>query len=231
MTTAEILAPQLSSKQVSSIERDARKLWNSLEKTSIIFAMELRRLQDGGAHLTRGYPNFGEYVEVTFPGIRAVNAQMISRQGHVLLILEERGKINPSMSVDELPGTTGVRALAKVIKTFDENAMVQVYDKAASYGRKMTDETVAAALRELFPPAPSELGAGEDEAESVDPDDDKEGEEQFSPKVSELIDHIRDLSYDLPETLADIEAATKRLREEIEQSPNEADKQWLVSHR
>jgi hypothetical protein len=185
-------------------------------------------LQEGQAHLTRGYSNFGTYAEHAFEGLSSVNAFAISRQGRILVILENIGRISLAGQGENLPGTTGVRALAKILKDFGEEAMLAVYDRALETGGKVIEETVVAATRELVAPLVHELGEGSEE----EPEEDEEYEEsQVSEKQSELIDHIRDLSWELPESEPEMREALDRLKREQEGKSSPEDEEWLASRR
>lgn len=90
-----------------------------------MFAAELRRLHDGGAHLVRGYENFALYAQQTFDGLTANAAKQLSRQGGVLLTLARQGRID--LDGRSLPvATTALRALSVVQNSFGEQAMLAV---------------------------------------------------------------------------------------------------------
>lgn len=186
----EVLGPPLARNEADRIERRALTLYGDAQRTTVQFAAELRRLQDGQAHLARGYPNFGTYVERTFDGISAASASQISRQGAVLLVLEDNKRISLEGKGKDLPGTTGVRALASILKTFGEDAMLKVYDMARGSGRKVVAETVMAAAQELVrSEEPAELGPG-----SVDldePPEEPEEADEYNEDHQELYDRLQ----------------------------------------
>lgn len=193
------------------------------------FAVYLRELQDAQAHLMRGYSNFGTYCEATFEGLTAVSAQNLSRQGHTLMLLEEKGRIDLAKK-DNLPGTRGVRALTSILKKLGEEQMLAIYDQAMASDRKVTDKTVQAATALLVRTQPLELDAPEDM--TVDPDEDEEDEDEGIPiKQSELIDRIRDLSWDLPESMGELQEALAQLKAETEGKDNSPDQKWIESKR
>lgn len=228
----ELLPPALTRQDVLSHERKATKLYETGQRTVVQFAAELARLQDGQAHLLRGFTDFGEYAADRFEGLSARNAFQISRQGRVLLVLERAGKINIDKA-ENLPGTTGLRSLAKLLKDLGEETMIAIHDKAAESG-KVTDERVAAATASLIAPVLHELGAGMDEAATVDPEEDEEDggyEDEYPPKVRELIEQIRDLSWDLPQSADQLKDTTERLQAELKGENTKEDQKWVDSKR
>jgi len=118
VSQAEVLAPALTRGQARSLEGQAKRHWRTATRNAIQFAAELRRLQDGQAHLVRGYHNFGTYAQQTFDGLTAATAKQLSRQGGVLLLLERRKRISLEGNGENLPGTTALRALSAVHGNF-----------------------------------------------------------------------------------------------------------------
>ncbi len=98
----EVLEPSLTKGQARSLESSARRHWRAASRNALVFAAELRRLHDGGAHLVRGFENFAVYAEQTFDGLSANAAKQLSRQGGVLLSLERRGRVD--LGAPNLPG-------------------------------------------------------------------------------------------------------------------------------
>lgn len=215
--------PCLSKQEVSKIERRALSLYGEAQRTSVLLAVELRRLQNGAAHLARGYPNFGDYIEHTFEGINKNTAQQLSREGEVLILLEKAGKIGITGKGENLPGTTGVRSLALILKKFGEEIMLAAYEKAAETGRKITADTVLAATRELEVVKAAELEEGgaapidveTDEDEVPVKDDEFDGEEH--EELRDRLGELQDVIYTLSDCLAEGKAveAMKEL-EQIE---------------
>src|SRR3954471_24813838 len=142
--TAELLGPRLTKGEARPLEVQAKRHYRAAGRNLARFAADLRRLQDGEAHLTRGFSSFGLYAEHTFDGLSASNAKKISVQGAVLLVLERHERISLSDQAGVLPGATGLRALAAVLSQHDEDTMLRVYDKAAQLrpGRAVVDTTV-----------------------------------------------------------------------------------------
>lgn len=192
-SAAEVLAPALSKGQARSLESQARRHWRSATRNALIFAAELRRLHDGGAHLVRGYDNFAVYASQTFDGLTASAAKQLSRQGGVLLCLERHGRIRLDDGRALPVATTALRALSVVQNNFGEGTMLAVYDRAIELrpGRAIVQHTVKAAAAELLPPAPAAAvlpaaGRVEDQA-----DDELEDErEELPEEVLELIDRL-----------------------------------------
>jgi hypothetical protein len=227
---AEVL-PAFTNKDAERIEAEAVKHYQLGQRYAMLFAAELRRLQRGSAHLLRGYSSFGPYAESVFEGMTASNAVQISRTGEILLILEESNRINLKDKDCKLPGTTGLRALAVMYKQFGQAVMLSIYDKAVASGRPLVEDTVKAAAQELLAPIanePQELGPGAEEEE--DPEEEDE-EDKLPKKVQELIDHIRDLSYDLPNSIAELQETMDRLKAELDGENWAEDEKWIKSKR
>lgn len=157
---SEVLAPSLSRGHARDLERQAKRHYRATERNLMQFCADLRRLQDGGAHFVRGFDSFGAYVEHTFEGLSATSAKQLSRQGQALLVLETGERISLAGSGENLPGTTGLRALASVLNQHGEQIMLSVHDRAAALrpGRKIVGETVTTAMRGLIAvPGPKAL--------------------------------------------------------------------------
>jgi hypothetical protein len=151
---AEVLAPRLTKGEARPLENQAKRHYRAAGRNLARFAADLRRLQDGEAHLTRGFSSFGVYAEHTFDGLSAANAKKISVQGAVLLVLERYERISLTDQSSVLPGATGLRALAAVLSARGEETMLGIYDKAARLrpGRAVVDTTVNLAVRGLLTP-------------------------------------------------------------------------------
>lgn len=210
--SGEVLEP-LTKAQTNQIERHARSLYGEAQRSAVQFAAELRRLQDGGAHLIRGYPNFGAYAESLFEGLSSINAQQMSRQGNVLLILEREGRISLAGKGTNLPGTTGVRVLSVVMKKLGQEKMLEIYDRAFASGRKVIDQTVNAAMAELVAPPVHELGEGS--VEEPEDDDDDDGYTQLPEEIEALLEQMGDCIHDVRFALLEAQPGTakKNLKE------------------
>jgi hypothetical protein len=244
----EVLGPRLTKGEARPLEAQAKRHYRTAGKNLARFAADLRRLQDGEAHLTRGFSAFGVYAEHTFDGLSAANAKKISVQGAVLLVLERHDRISLTDQGSVLPGATGLRALAAVLSQHGEDTMLGVYDMAASLrpGRAVVDTTVNLAVRGLLtaPPvldAPAagqaisadgqdDAGAdagdpGEGEGEVDDPDEDPEAVHELHDRLIEIrraLDDLGAVTTELTATRGRQEA--KRilddLIEEIQQLPD-----------
>lgn len=78
-TTAELLRPTLTKGEARTLEGSARRHWRAASRNALVFAAELRRLHDGGAHLVRGYDNFAIYAQHTFDALTANTAREARR--------------------------------------------------------------------------------------------------------------------------------------------------------
>jgi hypothetical protein len=197
-THSEVLPPTLTKGEARSLETSAKRHWRAAGRNALVFAAELRRLHDGGAHLVRGYDNFAIYAEHTFDGLTANAAEQLSRQGGVLLTLEHRSRIE--LEQPRLPvATTALRALSVVHNTFGERTMLSVYDRATRLrpDRAIVEQTVKAAMRDLDAVAPTRRAlpglAPPDQESGGDPEpDDLEDldDELPSEEISELVDRV-----------------------------------------
>jgi hypothetical protein len=121
----EVLGPRLTKGEARPLENQAKRHYRAAGRNLARFATDLRRLQDGEAHLTRGFGSFGAYAEHTFDGLSAANAKKISIQGAVLLVLERHERTSLTDQSSQLPGATGLRALAAAPRRREELSLVQ----------------------------------------------------------------------------------------------------------
>jgi len=211
----ELLGPRLTKGEARPLENQAKRHYRAAGRNLARFAADLRRLQDGEAHLTRGFSSFGSYAEHTFDGLSAANAKKISVQGAVLLTLHDHSRISLDDDTAQLPGATGLRALAVVLSQHGEDTMLAVYDKAARLrpGRTVIDTTVSLAVRGLLSPPPAELGdnheppppapdqhgetggrdAGVDDQDDDDPDEDPEAVHELHDRLIDIRRALDDL--------------------------------------
>jgi hypothetical protein len=220
----ELLGPRLTKGEARPLENQAKRHYRAAGRNLARFAADLRRLQDGEAHLTRGFSSFGAYAEHTFDGLSAANAKKISTQGAVLLVLEHHQRIYLSDQTALLPGATGLRALAAVLSQHGEQTMLRVYDTAAQLrpGRAVVDTTVSLAVRGLLTPpptlqAPAALPAHDQPPtargattadDAVDEDlDDNENPDEDPEAVHELHDRL----IEIRRALDDLGAVTSEL--------------------
>jgi hypothetical protein len=190
-----VLGPALTRREALALENSAKRHWRAGVRAAMLLAVELRQLQDGGAHLVRGFSNFGEYAENRFDGLSAANAKQLSRQGGVLLALYEAKRINLRDQCT-YPGTTGLRELSAVRGKLGDVAMLKVWDAARKLrpGFAVVDRDVRAALRALFPPAPVTVPpAPTFDDEQEDGDELPEALRPLADRTVTVIDLARDL--------------------------------------
>ena len=188
----EVLPAPLSKQELRPMINKARRHGRALKRNGQLLAIELRRLQDAGAHQTYGRASFGAWAATEFADLdlSAENAKKLSQAGRALLVLEQHGKIDLD-DARTFPGPTGARALSSVLSSHGEQAMLQVHQ--ACPPDHIIGETVAAASRSVLPPAPS--AAAPQAALDVE-DEDEEPEDEPPEEVHRLqtsIERIRDL--------------------------------------
>ena len=164
------------------------------------FCVDLRRLQDGGAHLLRGFDNFSEYVQAQIDAdLKPSNVKQLSRMGHVLLVLERHKRISlDGRGLHRKLGTTGVRALSGVLGKHGEQTMLAIFDRvvATHPDRTVSDKTVKAVERDLLHPQTPALEpahAHEEPAEPAPwppPEEEEPLPEEQSELVSQLLDDL-----------------------------------------
>jgi hypothetical protein len=220
----ELLGPRLTKGEARPLENQAKRHYRAAGRNLARFAADLRRLQDGEAHLTRGFSSFGAYAEHTFDGLSAANAKKISIQGAILLVLEQHERISLSDQTSQLPGATGLRALAAVLSQHDEETMLAVYDKAAALrpGRAVVDATVNLAVRGMLTPppvlqAPAALPASQDVVPSgagdsaVDERVDEDLDDHDPDEDPEAVHELHDRLIEIRRALDDLGAITSEL--------------------
>jgi len=198
----EVLGPRLTKGEARPLENQAKRHYRAAGRNLARFAADLRRLQDGEAHLTRGFSSFGAYAEHTFDGLSAANAKKISVQGAVLLALEQHGRVSLDEQTSQLPGATGLRALAIVLSQHGEDTMLAIYDKAAQLrpGRAVVDTTVNLAVHGLLAPGP----ALDTPAEDHEPSPPAAGEKPVDVDDQELDDDENDDPLEDPEAVHEL---------------------------
>jgi hypothetical protein len=210
----EVLGPRLTKGEARPLENQAKRHYKAAGRNLARFAADLRRLQDGQAHLTRGFSSFGSYAEHIFDGLSAANAKKISVQGAVLLVLERRDRLSLQDDSSGLPGATGLRSLAAVLSQHGEDTMLAIYDRAALLrpGRAVVDATVNEAVRGLLTPPPRPLtlrSADPDGPARVDLDDvDEEDDAEEDP---EAVHELHDRLIEIRRVLDDLGAVTSEL--------------------
>ena len=217
----EVLGPRLTKGEARPLETQAKRHYRAAGRNLARFAADLRRLQDGEAHLTRGFSSFGAYAEHTFDGLSAANAKKISVQGAVLLALERHERISLEEQTEQLPGATGLRALAAVLSQYGEDTMLTIYDKAAQLrpDRAVVDTSVNLAVRGLLTPPALDAtavlpaghepppAAGDKPVDNVDEDLDEHDPDEDPEAVHELHDRL----IEIRRALDDLGAVTSEL--------------------
>jgi hypothetical protein len=127
----------------------------------------------------------------------------------VLLVLERHERISLSDQTSQLPGATGLRALAAVLSQHGEDTMLAVYDKATALrpGRAVVDTTVNLAVRGMLTPPPTlqtpaalpaahvppPAAAGDQAIDEDDPDEDPEAVHELHDRVIDIRRALDDL--------------------------------------
>jgi hypothetical protein len=225
----EILPPAITDRDVAEkLIKVANSHFREARRATILVMADLRRLQDGQVHILYGYSNFAKWAEWYLPGLKAGNVRQLTRAGAVALELDKRNLID--LENPKGVGTTGLRELSVIGSTYGDDKMAEVFVTARAMltdTSEVTNETVQAAMRVLMPPpklaAIEKIEEGEREVEA----EDDEPETEYSAKVTELIDQIRDLSYDLPETLQDVILASEALARQLASEKVHKDQQWI----
>lgn len=150
----DVLPAPLTRAQLRPMISAARRHLRSVERGALLLAVDLRRLQDAGAHLTYGRESFGAWAEGEFENLSADTAKKLSAQGRVMLELADEGRVDLG-DPRTFPGTTGVRALAGVADRYGTDGMLAVYD--ACPADRVVAATVAQAAARTFPPPRREL--------------------------------------------------------------------------
>jgi hypothetical protein len=233
----EILAPAFASRaEARPVIQSALTHYRTAKRATIQVMADLRRLQDGQVHILYGERNFSIWAENTFEGLAQGNVRQLTRAGAVALELDRRGLLD--LRKPEGIGTTGLRELSVVANDFDDDKMVEVFLTAKSLldpentksggGKEVSGVAVKAAMRLLMPPTNEELIAPEQEPDEFD--DIPDAPDQ-PPKVWELIERIRDLAWDLPETVGELREANRQLEAELKGESAASDEDWEGSAR
>jgi len=212
-TEIDILERAVTSRQEARpLIQTAVRHFREARRATIQVMADLRTLQNGEVQVLYGYKNFAQWAEDTFEGLRAGNVRQLTRAGAIALELHDRGLID--LRKPEGIGTTGLRELSVISKEHGVEKMIEVFLTARGMldeGREISDTTVKAAIRVLMPPANEKvISASTEIAVAAADEEELEG---YSPEVRELIERIRDLSWDLPESAGELQDETERLRE------------------
>lgn len=230
----EILGTPLGSReQAEPLIRDAMIHFREAKRATIQVMADLRRLQDGQVHVLYGYANFSKWAEDNFQGLAAGNVRQLCRAGAIALELDRRGLID--LRDPKGVGTTGLRELSTVAGTYGDDKMAEVFVTAKGMidaDSEVSSTTVESAMRMLMPPA-EPVGIPEpiydtDANELEDSED-----EHYPPKVNELLDRIRDLSWEIPDDqpMSELIQTILQLKRELKGKVSDADQDWLDSSR
>jgi hypothetical protein len=208
-----VLGPRLTGMARHKEILAARKYYKQASNSTLLFCAHLRRLQEGEAHLdpTDPYASFSEFVigKEIAPDLTKAAIERFSWQGAPLLVLEREGLLNLVATWKMPIGTTGARALAKILTQQGEEAVLETFNLARSLKPgPVSDVTVARAQRELNPPKQKTLTAATKEQIEqaaatpeayVSPED-----EPYDP--AQLPEELEPMRYTLDELSADADA-------------------------
>jgi hypothetical protein len=234
-TNPEILPPVIRDQgEADRLIKIAVEHFRAARKATIQTMADLRRLQDADVHVLYGYKNFAKWAEDRFEGLAANNVRQLCRAGAVALELDRRKLID--LENPKGVGTTALRELATISGSFGNNKMAEVFVTARGMLQGKTEVsnvTVEAAMKLLMPPAEpvDYLNDQETSLEQPFPDEPEDPETEYSAKVAELIDHIRDLSYDLPESLAELNETSEQLANQLSAEKSDKDQTWIEGSR
>jgi hypothetical protein len=151
--STEVLGPRLSKAEARPLIQSCKRHWRAAHRGTLLACAEMRKLQEGEAHLEYGYSNFAHFcvTEVT-PELTEGQAKKFSWRGAPLLALERHGRLSLAERATLPVGTTGAQALASILNQQGEEKMLEVYDLARSLKPgPVSDVTVKRAARELLP--------------------------------------------------------------------------------
>ncbi len=231
----DILGPAITERAVARpLIQAAVTHFREARRATIQVMADLRRLQDGQVHALYGYTNFAKWAEDTFEGLAAGNVRQLCRAGAVALELDRRGLID--LNNPKGVGTTGLRGLSVIAGTYGDDKMAEVFLTARNMiepGEWVSGTNVDAAMRLLMPPAQVEQAVLDEQsqAEAEYEEDEEEEQTEYSARVNELMDRIRDLSWDLPGSTDDLVHATVQLKRQIAQETAEGDQTWIEGTR
>jgi hypothetical protein len=182
---AEILPAPLSKHELRPMIRKARRYARAFKRNGLLWAVELRLLQDAGAHQTYGRKSFGDWAAIEFADLdlSSDNANKLSQAGRVILALERHGRVDLT-DPRTFPGPTGTRGLASVLAAHGEQAMLDIYDHCPP--GHVVANTVNAAISALLP-QPAITTTPEP---TRDWEEDDEEPEEISKEVLELRSHV-----------------------------------------
>jgi hypothetical protein len=190
----EVLPSLLAKSELRPMINRARSYGRAVRRNGLLWAVQLRRLQDAGAHLTYGRASFGTWAATEFADLdlSADNAKKLSHAGRVMLLLAEHKCVNLE-DPRTFPGTTGARVLASVLAAHGEQALLATFDRCPD--GNVVSGTVKQAAAALLP-APASVTPEVDAGEHGD-----DGEE----------------SYELPAEVQEPRGRVERLRDYLDE--------------
>jgi hypothetical protein len=176
----------------------ARRHGRAFKRSGALLAVELRRLQDAGAHTTYGCKSFGVWAAQEFSdlGLSVHHAKKLSQAGRAILALADSGRVNLD-DARTFPGISGARELSPVLASHGEKGLNDVFDYIPE--GEVVASTVKQAIAAVLPPAPS-AAAPPSAIPHEDDDEDDEQPEELPREVQELrdrVERLRDLLDDI----------------------------------
>jgi hypothetical protein len=123
-----------------------RRRFHAIERSTLVFAANLRRLHDAGIHKRARTKDFTIWASEAFEGLSRPNAKLLCWQGVVLLVLDGHGLIDIDAAKPRL-GVTAARKLSSLLSHFDEDTVLTVYrqmDKNKPTGKLVEADVVVA---------------------------------------------------------------------------------------
>lgn len=214
--------PVASKQELDTIEKHSLALYGELQRNAALLAMDMHYLYEGGIHLFRGFSQFGEYIESTFDGMNKNTAYQLNREGAVLVALETSKRIH-TKDKKQIPGMTGLRALAMILNKQGLEQMFAAYDAAMEHSGRITEKTVAAAVKMLEMVKMTALGEGSEDALPIPVEtDDKDmpvddDDDEPYPELRDRLQDIQDTIYSVSDSLAcnDLQDAKEKAKEAV----------------
>ena len=218
------------------LEREGKAALKAMVAGGYQFFVVLAKLQIGGAHVLRGFPNFGDYAADRFDDVEAENAKKMVKTGTTLLKLLDAHKLGKLEDAPKVIGTTGVRALSAIDTKRSTEFMLRVFDaakiKADELKKPITGDIVKACMLELEPPQvvdalPQTAGEADAEIEDDDPGVVPEHGQltsQFLDKVADVQQMLSDLTDEIDNfDTAKAEISMERVTERFADLPQAFD--------
>ncbi len=196
LSSPETLPAPLSKHELRPMINKARRYGRAFKRNGQLLAVELRRLQEAGAHQTYGRASFGAWAATEFADLdlSADNANKLSQAGRVILLLERDKRVDLE-DARTFPGATGTRALASVLASHGERAMLAVH--AACPHEHVVATTVNTAAGALLPPPPPiaiRKPIPDWEEDDEEPEEIPKEVQELRSRVDRLHDYLHDIS-------------------------------------